>query len=317
MHDLLHTIDLWRARGNAVALATIVGTGGSAPRPLGARMAVSSDGQIAGSVSGGCVEGAVVEIAMQVMEDGQPQLVHFGISDQAAWDVGLMCGGEIDVFVEKLDARFDEIVARMRASQTFRLDTAIRGAGIGQKTLSDPSAPAPAPSPDVFSELIAPPPALYIAGASHIAIALVTIAQMLGYRVTVIDPRQAFATPARFAHADALWIDYPQNVLKPEMLNSNSCVAVLTHDPKVDDPALLVAVKSNARYIGALGSRRTHANRVERLKKAGVTDEQLARIHAPIGLPIGARTPEEIAVAVAAEMVAAVRIQSTAHRAQN
>jgi xanthine dehydrogenase accessory factor len=309
MLDVLEAIEKLRKQNVEVALATVVGIYGSAPRPLGARMVVSAQGDIIGSVSGGCVESSVVEIAQQVLESGAPQLIHYGISDETAWSVGLMCGGEIDVFIQKLDERFDQIAALANTEQMFTLNTVIRGESIGEFTLTPAATPQPARQTDFqFIETIIPRPVLYIVGASHIAIALVSIARVLGYRTIVIDPRSAFATPERFSHADALWIDYPQHVLTPQMLHANSCIAVLTHDPKVDDPALLVALNSQACYIGALGSRHTHAKRVERLRQAGQSAEQIARIRAPIGLDIGARTAEEIALAVAAQIVSDQRI---------
>ncbi len=310
MRELTETIESWRARGDAVAIATLVAVRGSAPCPIGAKMAVNQRGEIAGSVSGGCVETSLVETALQVIDTGCPQLVHFGIAGETAWSTGLMCGGEIDVFVEKLDSGFDDFARLVRAQQRFVVRTLIRGDGAGAKTIA---AGAVVPAPQVtgvdssgatFVEVIDPPPVLYIVGASHIAIALVTIAKVIGYRVVVVDPRQAFATPERFARADALVIDYPQRALTPEALNTSACVAVLTHDPKIDDPALILALGSQARYVGALGSRKTHALRIERLKRAGLTGAQLARLRAPIGLDIGARTPSEIALAIAAEMVA-------------
>ncbi len=314
MLDLLNTIESWRARGDAVALATVVSVTGSAPRPAGAKMAVNARGEIAGSVSGGCVEGAVVEAALEVIENGRPQHLHFGIADETAWSVGLMCGGQIAVFVERLDARFDEIAQLVRARRRFAVQTIVAGDNAGAKTIIPDSDPRTlnqktglidTPAGAAFFDIIEPPARLYIIGGTHISVALTTIARTLGYHVTVIDPRQMFATPERFAHADALLIAYPQRVLTPDMIDTSTCFAVLTHDPKVDDPALMIALKSPARYIGALGSHTTHAARLERLRQAGCTEAQLARIHAPIGLDIGARTPEEIAVAIAAEMVKA------------
>ena len=305
MLDLLDTINAWRARGDAVALATVVKVTGSAPRPAGAKMAVSARGEIAGSVSGGCVEGAVIESALEVIESGRPQLVHFGIADETAWSVGLMCGGQIDVFVERLDTQFDEIAQLARARRRFAVQTLVSGDRIGARTIIpdlDPGSP-PQPAGSAFLDIIEPPARLYIIGGTHISIALTTIARTLGYYVTVIDPRQVFATPERFAHADKLVVAHPQRALTPDMIDTSTCFAILTHDPKVDDPALKIALNSPARYIGALGSRKTHAARLERLRQAGFTQAQLDRIHAPIGLDIGARAPEEIAVAIAAEMV--------------
>lgn len=312
MLDLLDTIDAWRARGDAVALATVVSVTGSAPRPAGAKMIVNARGEIAGSVSGGCVEGAVIEAALETIEQGRPQLLHFGISDETAWSVGLMCGGQIEVFVERLDARFDEIAQHARGRRRFAMQTIVSGSQIGARTIitafDSGAPPQPAglidtPAGLAFLDIIEPPARLYIIGGTHISIALTAIARTLGYHVTVIDPRQVFATPERFAHAHALLVAYPQRALTPDMIDTSTCFAILTHDPKVDDPALMIALNSPARYIGALGSRKTHAARLERLRQAGFTQAQLDRIHAPIGLDIGARSPEEIAVAIAAEMV--------------
>ncbi len=312
MLELLNTIDAWRARGDAVALATVVKLTGSAPRPAGAKMAVNARGEIAGSVSGGCVEGAVVEAALEVIENGRPQCLHFGIADETAWSVGLMCGGQIDVLIERLDAQFDQIAQLARARRRFAVQTVVSGDHIGARTilpdldtgnLPGPTGLIDTPAGPAFLDIIAPPDRLYIVGGTHISIALTTIARTLGYHVTVIDPRQMFATPERFAHADALLVAYPHRALTLDMIDTSTCFAILTHDPKVDDPALMLALNSPARYIGALGSRKTHAARLERLRQAGYTETQLARIHAPIGLDIGARAPEEIAVAIAAEMV--------------
>jgi xanthine dehydrogenase accessory factor len=266
-------------------------------------MVINASGDITGSVSGGCVEADVIERAMEVLANGAAQLVHYGISDQTAWDVGLMCGGQIDVFIEKLDEQFDGIAQLYRQEKTFTLTKVILGSSIGQTRITL-GASAVLDDEYTFTEVIYPPAALYIVGASHIAITLVDIAKTIGYRVTVIDPRTIFATQARFEHADKLVIDYPQHFLTPAMLHARSALAVVAHDPKIDDGAIILACQSETGYIGALGSRRTHAERLVRLRKAGLSDEQLARIHAPIGLDIGAGSPEEIALAIAAQMVA-------------
>lgn len=309
MVALIDVIEQWRTRG-PVALATVVGVDGSAPRPVGARMAISSSGDIAGSVSGGCVEANVVEQAQSVMASGSARLVHYGIADQTAWDIGLMCGGQIDVFIQRLDEQFDEIVRLCRQEKVFTLTTVIRGADAGQTTVNVGAPSVSAARTDdgnTFTEVIYPPASLYIVGASHIAIALVDIAKTIGYRTTVIDPRGVFATPERFARADRLVIDYPQHVLTTAMLHRRSALAVVTHDPKIDDSAIILACQSDTGYIGALGSRRIHAERLVRLRRAGLSEEQLAHIYAPIGLDIGACSPEEIALAIAAQMVAVRR----------
>ncbi len=342
MRELLPIIDRWREEEKRVALATVVRIYGSAPLPLGAKMAVSSAGEMAGSVSGGCVEGAVVQEALACLAAGQPKLLTYGIADELAQSVGLACGGAIEVWVTPLARHhlayrgFEDAV---RAGQPAALATVLTGPGAGAALLILPDGAAVgalgdvrlddavfARAPDLFTVLRAerltvttdagpvelfldvqpPPPRLWIVGAVHIATALVTFARTLGFYTTVIDPRAAFATPERFGHADALLVRWPQEVLTAANLDAAACVVVLTHDAKIDNPALVAALRSPARYIGALGARRTHAKRLDALKELGMDDAQLARIHAPIGLDIGARRPEEIALAIMAEIVAVV-----------
>lgn len=334
MRDILPTIEEWRARGERVAIATVVKTLGSAPRSIGAKMAVSSSGGIAGSVSGGCIEGAVFDACRQALSTEQACLLHFGFADEQAWEVGLSCGGVIDVFVEP----FEATAVPPADGQPMAVATIIDGAGsVGSKLLIEPGGTSRGElgaelreaevvrdaltmlargengtrtyatargEVQLFIESYAPPATLLIVGAVHIAIPLVHFAKTLGFRCVVIDARGAFATEDRFAHADEIIIAWPDEAL-PRLLTENSFVVLLTHDPKLDDPALMIALKSPARYIGALGSTRTHAKRLDRLRTAGLTEEQIARIHAPIGLPIGANTPEEIAVSIIAEIIAA------------
>lgn len=338
MRELLPTLDHWRSEHKQIALATVVRIYGSAPLPLGSKMAVSSAGEMAGSVSGGCVEGAVVQEALAVLASGRPKLLTYGIADELAQSVGLACGGEIEVFVEALsDPVHQQFEDAVRAGQLTALATILTGPVIGAAllvfpsgdsvgALGDPmldaavrervpylfthlrperlSAETATGAVELFIDVQPPQPRLWIVGAVHIASALVTYAQTLGYRTIVVDPRAAFATPERFPHADELIARWPDEVLCEANLDESACVVVLTHDEKIDNPALAVALRSRARYVGALGSRKTHAKRSEALKLLGLDDAQIARIHAPIGLNIGARRPEEIALAIMAEIVA-------------
>ena len=328
LHD---TLNAWRRQDVPAALATVVKVYGSAPRPLGAQMAVSAAGEMAGSVSGGCVEGAVAQEALEVLATGRPRLVEYGISDDWAKDVGLACGGNIQVFIRPAPP----VVAR-RATPVLHV-TVLDGPEIGawltyadgaveastvtdaalanalvaqadgwlamQQTRRTHIAHADA-TVDLLVEVLTPPAQLIIVGAVHTAIALVHFAKPLGFHTVVVDARDAFATPARFSHADELITGWPADVLAARELTASTYVVFLSHDEKIDNPALLHALHSPARYIGALGARRTHAARVDALRELGATDAQLARIHAPVGLDIGARTPEEIALAIMAEIVA-------------
>ncbi len=338
MRELLPVLDRWRSEHKQIALATVVRIYGSAPLPPGSKMAVSSAGEMAGSVSGGCVEGAVVQEALAIIAARQPRLLTYGIADELAQSVGLACGGTIEVFVEPLpDPVHQHFEEAVRTNRLAALATVLTGPDIGARlllfpdhssvgSLGDPlcdaavqervpslfaalqserlSVETAAGTVEVFVDVQPPQPRLWIVGAVHIASALVTYARTLGFFTIVVDPRTAFATPERFAHADQLIPRWPDAVFAETGLDESACVVVLTHDEKIDNPALVAALRSPARYIGALGSRRTHAKRIEALRKLGLDDAQLARIHAPIGLAIGARRPEEIALAIMAEIVA-------------
>lgn len=345
MRDVEERIRSWRKQDMPVALATVIQTWGSSPRKVGAKMGITAQGGIVGSVSGGCVEGAVIEVGQSVLSGESARLLHFGVPDETAWGVGLACGGEIDVFVEPLaDQHFDLIRAAIASEEPVATATVIEGPEtlVGRK-LSASGAQADqvvgsiddgldedvldAVRPllqqgqsrrvrlqtesggevDVFVDVVPPPPALVIVGGVHIAVALAELARTLGYRVTVIDPRRAFGSEDRFPEVDSLIQEWPQQALADLKLSTSTAVAVLTHDPKIDDPALLVALPSEAFYVGALGSQRTQAKRRKRLQEAGLTDSDLDRLHGPIGLDIGAQSPEEIALAVMAEIVAAKR----------
>jgi xanthine dehydrogenase accessory factor len=337
MRDVLAEIDRWQAEGRAVALATVVETWGSAPRRAGAKLALTADQRIAGSVSGGCVEGAVVEAGGEVLKTRRPRLLHFGVADETAWAVGLSCGGTIEVFVEPLDPAFHEAVRSQIATERpaavvtvlkgseaivgrkllLRADGEVQGsigagldetaAAAGRAALAEGRSqrrPLPANGGEVFVDVLRPSPTLVLVGGVHIAIALTTLAKALGYRTIVVDPRRAFGTAERFPHADRVVDAWPDEGLDQIGLHSDSAVAVLTHDPKLDDPALRAALRSPAFYVGALGSKATQARRRQRLLEAGVTEEQIGRLRAPIGLDLGGRSPEEIALSVMAQIVA-------------
>jgi xanthine dehydrogenase accessory factor len=299
-------------------------------------MAMTSDGRIAGSVSGGCVEGAVFEAAKEALRTGRPRLLHFGVTDDRAWEVGLACGGKIEVFVEPLaEDVFGPLSRELAAERPAAAVTVIRGPEnlLGRKRLRledgrsvgslGPDLDSPAdqaagdslregrsrrleipPDRELFVEAMLPSPTLIVVGGVHIAIALTDLARAMGYRTIVVDPRQAFGNEKRFPHVDRLLTAWPDEGLRQAGLHSSTAVAVLTHDPKLDDPALREALRSDAFYVGALGSQRTQEKRRKRLLEEGLTEEELSRLHAPIGLPLGGRTPEEIALSVMAQIVA-------------
>lgn len=284
MRELLPTIDAWRAEGVGFGRAVVVRTFGSAPRAAGAVLLASDDGRLVGSVSGGCVEGAVVEEISAARKSGAAKVVRYGISDEQAWSVGLACGSTIDVLIEP-ELR-PEIEAAARASDDRVVPTDLPD-GSGQ-----------------FDELFPAPRRLVVFGAVEIARPLVRLAHELGYRVVVVDAREAFATAARFPEADELIVGWPDEVADRLALASSDAIAVLAHDPKLDDPALLLALAASCRYIGALGSRTTQADRRERLRAAGIAEDEIARLHGPIGLDLGGREPAETALAIIAQIVA-------------
>ncbi len=333
MQELISEIDQWLADGRTpIALATVIQTWGSAPRRTGAKMAVNAIGEMVGSVSGGCVEGAVVEAAQQTLADGRPQLLHFGVADETAWEVGLACGGTIDVFVETLDAAAYAFQRQLiTQNEAGAVVTIIRGPDkwAGKKLLVEADGrPQNSFSPELdkaaveqaqklaapqaiqltaeieaFVDAVRPSPSLIMVGGVHIAIPLAIYAKTLGYKTIVIDPRRAFASDARFPHVDELIAAWPQKAFAGMKLTRDTAVALLTHDPKIDDPALEAVLDSPVFYIGALGSKKTHAKRSQRLRDKGFSDQQIGRIHGPIGLNIHAATPAEIALAIMAEVV--------------
>ncbi len=318
----------WKDAGKGVAIATVLQTWGSAPRQAGAQLGVSSEAEIVGSVSGGCVESAVTAEAMEAMEDGRPRIVEYGVSDDDAFAVGLACGGTIRILVDPVGvgegmprADLDRIVAARsgREALGYRIDTGswsrafVPPAEAPQQFAADRSGFMDEAQTQ-FLAVMNPPLRLVIVGAAHIAQALSPMAMLAGYDVTVLDPRGAFATEARFPGLVAgktLRADWPEEVMPGLALDARTAVVCLTHDPKIDDPALLAALPGEAFYVGALGSKRTHAKRVERLVGGGLAPAAMGRLHAPIGLDIGAKSPSEIAVAILAQMTERLRRPET------
>jgi xanthine dehydrogenase accessory factor len=341
MIDILDTLERWQGDGRRVAIATVVAVEFSAPRDPGAAMAVNDRGEVAGSVSGGCVEGAVYEEAQDVLRTGRARLVTYGISDADAISVGLTCGGTIHIFVEMLDREIlERVTDAVRRDAPIALAIGLDGKIVGLERLIGEDGDAFGSMGNegldhavagearallaagdtvirtfgeegepvgvdvrVFIRSFAPKPNMYVFGAIDFSRAMVHVGKDLGYRVSVIDARPVFATRQRFPHADDVVVEWPDEFLSRAPIDERTALVILTHDAKFDIPLLQVALQTRAGYIGAMGSRRTHAERVEQLRAAGVTDAELARIHAPIGLDIGARTPEETAISIAAEIV--------------
>ena len=346
MRDILEPITAWWAADERFGLATVVRTFSSAPREPGAAMAVSAGGEVVGSVSGGCVEGAVYELAHQVTASGQPVLQRYGISDDDAFSVGLTCGGIIDIFVEPAGreryAELAQIAAAVQDGIPVAVATVIEGPGsvgarrviwqgeaatgtLGASNRLDQAVDDDARGmlaqgltgvrrygPDgerrrdelaIFVQSFAPAPRMLVFGAIDFAAAVARAGKFLGYRVTVCDARPVFATRSRFPDADEVITDWPHRYLTGTDTDERTVICVLTHDPKFDVPLLEVALRRPAAYIGAMGSRRTHEDRLARLREAGLDETELARLRSPIGLDLGARTPEETAIAIAAELI--------------
>jgi xanthine dehydrogenase accessory factor len=309
MKDVLETLERWTAEGRRFATATVVKTERSAPRAPGAVLAVSEQGEVAGSVTGGCVEPAVYDEAQAVLAGGPPRLVSYGIADEEAFEVGLPCGGTVHIFVTMAEPELVGQLARaVGEEKPVALAMEVSGPEIGAQRLVDLNGHfEPGIEDDTFYLPFAPRPEMYVFGAVDHAAAVARIGKFLGYRVTVCDARARFATRERFPDVDEIVVEWPDEFLRGAPVDERTAICVLTHDHKFDVPLLKVALETPAGYIGAMGARKTTETRNERLLAEGVTEEQLARIHAPIGFRIGARTPEEVAVAVAAEIVATRR----------
>jgi xanthine dehydrogenase accessory factor len=361
VRDILNKVTKWWEAGDTFGLATVVRTYRSAPRDPGAALAVSPDGEVVGSVSGGCVEGAVYELSMDVLQTGNPVLQTYGVSDDDAFAVGLTCGGIIDIFVERVSqAGFPElgdIAAAVERGEPVAVATVLAGPGragsrrvIWGRDGSDTAGPESAEpwhagasgtlgsgarldaavdddargmlaqgltgirrygahgerrgdELSVFVNSFAPAPRMLVFGAIDFAAAVARVGKFLGYHVTVCDARKVFATKSRFPDADEVVVEWPHRFLAGTSVDSRTVICVLTHDPKFDVPLLEVALRTPAGYIGAMGSRRTHEDRLDRLREVGLAEDELARLRSPIGLDLGARTPEETAVSIAAELI--------------
>ncbi|GAA3870195.1 XdhC family protein [Leifsonia kafniensis] len=352
MRDVLEVLTRSWQEGNIAGLATVVRTFESAPRSAGASMLVTDDGSVVGSVSGGCVEGAVYDLATEVIASGSPVLVRYGISDDDAFSVGLTCGGILDVFVEPVSRRtfgeLDAVRQDIEDSRPVAVATVIEhpdadwlgrhlvvrphgfegnlGSEQANRAIGDdaqgllavgrnttltygPDGERQGEGMRVFFSSFAPRPRMLVFGAIDFAAALTRLASFLGYRVTVCDAREVFATRARFPDADEVIVSWPHHYLTDQfaagLLDARTVICVLTHDPKFDVPLLEVALRGpQIAYIGAMGSRRTHDDRLRRLREVGISDAELAQLHSPIGLDLGSRTPEETAVSIAAEILA-------------
>ena len=306
----------WHRAGKGAALATVVETWGSAPRRVGSQLAISGDAEIEGSVSGGCVEGAVIVEALEAIEDGSDRLLEFGVSDDDAFAVGLACGGTIRVLVEPVGAGVSEdvlvdLVAARAARRSLAYEVNTKS---GERRLLEDAYPDRLrmdrsgfeEDGETFVAVHNPPLRLIIVGAVHIAQALVPMARIAGYDPVLIDPRETFGSSARFP-GETILSDWPDEAVAALGLDARTALVLLTHDPKLDDPALEAALSADCFYIGALGSTRTHAKRLARLTERGFSEDQFKRIHGPIGLDIGAAGPSEIAVAILAQMTAVLR----------
>ena len=338
MIDILDELEVWRRAGEEIALGTLVAVRGSAPRRPGARLAVTRKGKMVGSISGGCVESDLIEKAMDVLRDASPRMETYGISDEQGFEVGLSCGGSIDVLLEPLvwDETLSAAREAMRSRRPVALGVACDPPSLRGKRITvfatDRSEGSIEPDLDelvesearrllptggtrlltfawqgdeakVFVEAFAPPSRLFIVGATHAAVALCRMAKLVGFDVVVIDPRSVYASTERLPEADEIRHSWPDEGLNGNELDEYAYLVSLTHDAKFDQPTLQKALRSSARYIGAIGSRSTHERRKEQLREQGFTDADLCRIHSPIGLDIGSRTPEEIAVSILAEIL--------------
>ncbi|MAU52392.1 MAG: XdhC/CoxI family protein [Roseovarius sp.] len=312
--DIPETALAWHRAGRGAALATVVETWGSAPRRVGSQLAISGEGEIAGSVSGGCVEGAVVVEALDAIAEGRAVTLEYGVSDGDAFAVGLACGGTIRVLVEPVgsvmpEALLAELVAARAAREAVAYVTGPGGRRLercGHETRFRMDRSGFEEDGETFVAIHNPPLRLIVVGAVHIAQALVPMARTLGYDPVVIDPRESFASPARFPGTPLLH-DWPDEAVAGLGLDARTALVLLTHDPKLDDPALMAGLRSEVFYIGALGSTRTHGKRVARLLEAGFSEAAIARIHGPVGLDIGAAGPAEIALSILAEMTRVLR----------
>ena len=344
MREIIDEITPWYESGTPFALASVVRTWSSAPRPVGAAMAVASSAEVIGSVSGGCVEGAIHEEALEVLKTGQAKSVTYGVSDDNAFSVGLTCGGTIEIFIQLIDKQsfpeFGTVVLAIKEQRPIAVATIIDApAAIGARIIFDadqvwgslnsagldysvsedgrgylsaghthtlklgPAGERLGDDVSIFIESFAPAPRMIVFGAIDFAGAVARVGKFLGFHVTVCDARALFTTKKRFPEADEVIVDWPHRYLATVDVDERTVICVLTHDPKFDVPVLEIALRSKAGYVGAMGSRRTHADRLARLREIGMSESELARLRSPIGLDIGPRTPEETAISIAAEII--------------
>ena len=303
--DILTPTSFWLKEKRRIALATVISTWGSSPRPVGGQMAIDENGEIIGSVSGGCIEGAVISEGIESIKDGKSRIKDYGISNDMAWEVGLACGGELKVLIQPLNLE-DEIVysivdsIKKRKTVKLKIDCS-NGDRIIDNTINNQISHFDKLNNE-FIHIIDPKPRLFIIGAVHIAQALVSLANVADYEIILIDPRDHFATKDRFPNCEII-NEWPDEALSKFHLDSSSHLVTLTHDPKIDDLALIFCMKKNFGYIGSLGSKKTHNKRCERLLEKGFDEVELSKIHAPIGLDIKAKTPAEIATSILAEII--------------
>ena len=303
--DILTPTSFWLKEKRRIALATVISTWGSSPRPVGGQMAIDENGEIIGSVSGGCIEGAVISEGIDSIKDGKSRIKDYGISNDMAWEVGLACGGELKVLIQPLNLE-DEIVysivdsIKKRKTVKLKIDCS-NGDRIIDNTINNQISHFDKLNNE-FIHIIDPKPRLFIIGAVHIAQALVSLANVADYEIVLIDPRDHFATKDRFPNCKII-NGWPDEALSKFHLDSSSHLVTLTHDPKIDDLALIFCMKKNFGYIGSLGSKKTHNKRCERLLEKGFDEIELSKIHAPIGLDIKAKTPAEIATSILAEII--------------
>ncbi|MFT6827476.1 MAG: xanthine dehydrogenase accessory factor [Roseivirga sp.] len=327
MIDIVSSIRKLMKEGQQLAIATVVNTWKSSPRPVGSCLVITQEGEMIGSVSGGCVEGAVVKKGLEVLATRKAVVVHYGITDEEAWEVGLSCGGELEIFIQPFytDAVWAELDQLLEEDAGFSLLMTLNespqysvvlanGEVSGTPLLKAQLAAIETAYYESDSKTLASgnhfvmtfpkKPLLLMIGSAHITVALTEMAKMFGFETLLIDPRATFATKTIYkSKPDQIQIHWPQEVLPGFDLNKNTYAVILSHDPKIDDEALKILLKSEVRYIGALGSRKTHAKRIDRLTAFGFSPSELDLIHAPIGLDIGSKMPREIALSIMAEII--------------
>jgi xanthine dehydrogenase accessory factor len=304
MREVLDELNQWTRDGEEVAIATVVETWGSSPRPLGSKMLVTRSGKMAGSVSNGCIEGAVFDEAQKVLKSGEPRLAAFGVADDVAFEVGLACGGHIEVFIQPLNSAHEELISMLNRNEAATLRTNLVTGETHAAHGLRPGTELARREGDFFFEPLRRPAHLVVIGAIHIAIPLHRLAKLMGYRVTVIDARAKFVTKERFPDADELIVAWPDEAMAKIAIDPSTYIVILTHDPKFDLPALRSVLGKGAGYIGAIGSRKTNEKRFAALRKEGFSEDDIAEIHGPIGLDLGSRGAEETALGILAEITA-------------